>query len=133
MHAGIALPTPSKWRDRFGRVLMWILCVGAVGAFVSGIGVVRAAGPETIWVETWRACGYLVFAGMFALLAARPRAAAGVWELAFAHKFAMAVSALFLAGAAEAGTAGAVDAFLALALALAYVSTRGWLGWRVRS
>ena len=37
-------------------------------------------------VETWRLLGFGTFAGLFALLAYRPRYYAGVWELAIANK-----------------------------------------------
>jgi hypothetical protein len=123
--------TPA-WRDRVGRALMSVAAAGAVVAFVGSIGAVQAAGPETASVETWRLFGLLVFAGMFALLAARPRASAGLWELALFHKAAMAIASLFLAGAREAVSAGAVDAVLAILIAVAYVLTRGWMAWRRR-
>jgi ABC-type uncharacterized transport system YnjBCD permease subunit len=67
---------------------------------------------------------------MFVLLALRPRNSAGVWELAFFHKAAMAVSALFLSGAEGAALAGTIDAVLAAVIAVAYVLTRGWTAWK---
>jgi hypothetical protein len=73
--------------------------------------------------------GFLVFAGMFALLAIRPRSTPGVWELAFGHKAAMAVAAVILAGAHEATSAGPIDAFLALAILTSYLCMRGWESW----
>ena len=81
-------------------------------------------------METWRLFGFLIFAGMFVLLALRPRSSAGVWELAFFHKAAMAVSALFLSSAKEAALAGTIDAVLAILIAIAYILTRGWMAWK---
>lgn len=118
------------WQDRLGRGLMWLAALGALAAFVSGLASLSTAASETIWVETWRLFGFLVFTGMFALLALRPRRSAGIWELAFFHKAGMAVSALFLSGAKEAAPAGAIDGGLAILIVIAYVLTRGWMAWK---
>ncbi len=109
---------------------MALACVGALVAFAGGIEVAASAPPEFMWVETWRTTGFLVFAGMFALLAARPRLSAGVWELAFFHKAAMVGAAVFLGGAHGIAAAGAIDAILVSLLVLSYFLTRGWLSWR---
>jgi len=130
MNATTALETFPKWQDRLGRGLMWLAALGALFAFASGFASVNAATPETVWVETWRFFGYLVFTGMFVLLALRPRNSAGIWELAFLHKSAMAISALVLSGAKDAGVAGAVDGVLAILLLIAYICTRGWVAWK---
>ena len=123
---------PPRWHDRLGRGIMVLAALGALAAFYGSIATVRAAPPETVWVETWRMLGFVVFAGLFGLLAIRPRLSAGVWELAFFHKLGMAVSALVFTDASEAAVAGSIDAVLALLLAVAYVLTRGWTAWRVR-
>ena len=130
MNSTIVLETSPRWQDRLGCALMWLAALGALSAFASGFAAVNSATLETIWVETWRLFGYLVFAGMFVLLALRPRNLAGVWELAFFHKAAMAVSALFLSGAEGAAMAGTIDALLAILIALAYIFTRGWMAWK---
>ena len=119
-----------RWRDRLGSGLMWLAALGALTAFASAFAAVKSATAETIWVEIWRLFGFLVFAGMFVLLALRPRNSAGVWELAFFHKAAMAVSALFLSGAKGSAMAGTIDAVLAVLIAMAYVLTRGWTAWK---
>lgn len=130
MHSTMVLEIPARWQDRLGRGLMWLAALGALSAFASGIAAVKNAAPQAIWVETWRLFGFLVFSGMFVLLALRPRNSAGLWELAFFHKAAMAVSALFLSGAPRAAMAGTIDAVLALLIAMAYILTRGWRGWK---
>ena len=123
--------TVPAWRDRLGRGLMFLASIGAVGAFVLSVPVVRSASPETLWVQTWRMFGFLVFAGMFALVAIRPRTSAGVWELAFLHKLAMAVTALLASNARDAVMAGTVDAVLAIFIGAAYFCTRGWQSWQI--
>lgn len=130
MNSTMTLESVPRWQDRLGRGLMWLAALGALAAFASAWAVVNRATSETIWVETWRLFGFLVFTGMFVLLALRPRNAAGVWELAFFHKAAMAVSALFLADADGAALAGTIDAVLAIVILLAYILTRGWIAWK---
>lgn len=130
MNSTMVLDIAPRWQDRLGRGLMWLAALGALAAFASGFVAVKDATPETIWMETWRMFGFLVFTGMFVLLALRPRNSAGIWELAFFHKTAMAVSALFLSGAKEAAMAGTIDAVLAVIIAIAYILTRGWMAWK---
>jgi len=130
MNSTIGLEIFPYWQDRLGRGMMWLAALGAFTAFIAAGATVTSAAPETVWVETWRLFGFLVFTGMFILLALRPRNSAGIWELAFFHKMAMAISALFLSNADGAVVAGTVDAILALLITMAYILTRGWRAWR---
>jgi hypothetical protein len=130
MNSTMILGILPHWQDRLGRGLMWLAALGAFSAFVSAGATVNSAAAETVWVETWRLFGFLVFTGMFVLLALRPRNSAGIWELAFFHKMAMAISAIFLIGADGAVMGGTTDAILAVLIALAYILTRGWRAWR---
>jgi hypothetical protein len=120
------------WQDYLGESLMVLAALGAIFAFISSLESVRATSANTVWVETWRMFGFLVFAGLFAVLALRPRHSAGVWELVLFHKLAMIVTALSLSGAGEAGMSGIVDAVLVGFLIIAYLCARGWLSWRNR-
>ena len=125
-----ASPKPvSIWQNRLGSFLMWVAASGALLAFVSGISVVASTTSNVVWLETWRNFGFLMFAGMFALLALRPRLSPGIWELAFFHKATMAISALFLIDVNEAAEAGLIDGILAVMLLIAYLCMRGWRGW----
>ena len=130
MNSTMVLENSPHWQDRLGRGLMWLAALGAFTAFASAFAGIRSATPETVWVETWRLFGFLVFTGMFVLLALRPRKSAGVWELAFFHKAAMFVSAIFLANAEGAALAATIDAVLAVVIAVAYILTRGWMSWK---
>ena len=49
----------------------------------------------------WLSYGYLVFAGLFVLLALWSRRYPGVWELAILHKVAVTISAPTLIAGAE--------------------------------
>ncbi|WP_055610188.1 hypothetical protein [Streptomyces phaeochromogenes] len=85
---------------------------------------------EPVEVEAWRTITYAFFIGLFALLAARPRQAAGIWELALAGKTALVVFAVIVGDIPEARLAGMVDFALVVVVALACVLTRGWLAWQ---
>lgn len=123
---------PPKWLDVPGRGLMALASVGAIGAFVSGVSFVTHASAATRWVETWRMFGFLAFAGMFALMALRPRRSPGIWEIAFLHKLAMVISAHFIAETPESVLASRVDLALVAAIAVAYGLTQAWRGWSVK-
>jgi hypothetical protein len=68
-----ARAVPQKGRDRAAMVLMLLAAFGALSAFVGSVGTATAASPETVVVEAWRTYGFAVFAGLFVLLALRPR------------------------------------------------------------
>jgi hypothetical protein len=130
MNATLTFENVQRWQDRLGRGLMWFAALGAFSAFASAVPTVASAASDAIWVETWRMFGFLVFTGMFVLLAVRPRNSAGIWELAFFHKAAMAISALILSGAKDAAMAGTIDGVLAVLIVIAYFLTRGWTAWK---
>jgi hypothetical protein len=112
-----------------GRVLAGIAAAAALVAAAAAIVDVVGAGADTRIVETWRMIGLAVFAGLFALLAARPHALPYLWELVLASKLALTVAALGyqLAGSAT-GTATilAADGGLFVLLFAAYLCVRGW-------
>jgi len=83
-------------RDRVGRALLWLAALGAVVSAVSALSSVVAANDSTRGVEVWRMYGLAVFAGLFVLLALRPRQYRGVWELAIANKLALTVTGMAL-------------------------------------
>jgi hypothetical protein len=118
--------------ERIGRVLLWIAAAGAAVAAVSEISTVLGAGGTTKVVETWRLYGFVVFAGLFVLLALRPLAYRGVWELAVFSKLALTVTALAYAahgGISGTGSIIAWDGGLSVVLIAAYVCCRGWTAW----
>lgn len=126
------MTSPSSipiWQDRLGRSLMYLAALGALAAFGIAIVTLVPIHPDTVWLEIWQTFGLLMFAAMFTLLALRPRRSPGLWELAFFHKAALAVSAIFLRDIAGVLDTGIVDAILAMLLLVSYFSGRGWLGW----
>jgi len=129
--ATLGAPTGThRVRDRVARALLVLSALGAVLAIAGAVVAVADAGPATRMVETWRLLGFGVFAGMFVLLAYRPRMYAGIWELAILDKFALAVTA-FAYGSATDGavTAMVADGVITIMLLAAYVLSRGWTAW----
>lgn len=117
-------------------VLMLLAAFGALLSFIGAIDTVSSAGPDTQVVESWRMWGFLVFAGLFALLALHPRRYPGVWELVILHKTATATiaAALITSGASDALTVAVVDGTLTVVTIAAYFLSRGFAGWtRFRS
>ena len=120
----------GRTRHRTAQVLLVLAAFGATLAVASAAGAVADAGPDTRMVETWRLLGFGVFAGVFLLLAYRPRYYAGIWELSIANKCALSLFALsFGSDTVGAGTAMIADAAVALMLIAAYVLSRGWTAW----
>lgn len=113
----------ASWRDRLAATLLAVAALGALASWAGALSAVAAAGPDTQIVEAWRMLGFLVFAGLFALLAVRPRLVPGVWEVVILHKAGMAIFAATLIGrgVAGAGTIALVDGVLALMIVAAYV------------
>ncbi|WP_436344391.1 hypothetical protein [Natronorubrum sp. FCH18a] len=110
--------------------ILILAALSALSAFAVAVSAVRAAGPETIVVESWRMFGFLVFAGLFLLLAYRPRAYPGIWELVIFHKAAMAVFLVVIGSEAIDGTSVAIaDGVLAIALVVAYLLVEGYRNW----
>lgn len=116
-------------RTRTAQVLLWLGAVAAAASALFAIGDVMAAGGSTTVVETWRAYGFVVFAGLFALLALRPRGYRGVWELVIFNKVALTVTAVLYAihgGIAGTGMIIGWDGGLSVLLITGYVLSRGW-------
>lgn len=125
----VARPSPML-RDRIGRALLIVASVAALGAALVSVIALDAAPRDRLWVELWRATALPVFAGLFALLAWRPRQSPLVWELVFAHKAAMAALGSALPHIPEATDAAVVDLGLCVILISAWILTTGWMSWR---
>jgi hypothetical protein len=114
---------------RITRGLMALAALGALVATLSGIPTVLHASSGTIVVETWRLCGFALFAGLFTLLALNPTGHRGVWELVIANKLVLTALAIGYAihGHIDGTTDVLVwDGLLTVLLIAAYVSCRGW-------
>jgi hypothetical protein len=131
-----AIPAPAQLgaetrvRDRIAQALLLLAAIGAVFAVVGAIEAVANATPATRMVETWRMLGFGAFAGMFFLLAYRPRMYAGIWELAILNKLGLTVFAFAYGSQVDgAGTALVADGAITVMLLAAYGLSRGWRAW----
>ncbi|MFC4566076.1 hypothetical protein ACFO4E_29830 [Nocardiopsis mangrovi] len=116
-------------RDLAGRVLVGVAALGAASAAADALWSLGGVDDAVKIVSAWRAYGLLVFGMLFALLAARPRAYRGVWEIVIFHKLAMTATAVVYQmrdGVADAGTVVIVDGVLTVVLMAGYVLCRGW-------
>jgi hypothetical protein len=123
----------APWADRTGRTLLAIDAVATLGAFAQGIPRIVDAADEHVLTEAWRTLAYLVFAGMWALLAMAPRRQRGMWELILLHKVAFTVIAIVLIDVPEGVQSVIIDGFVSVTTAIAYFLCRGWYTWRPRT
>lgn len=122
--AGPALPAR---RLLIVRILLGLATLGAIGAALTQVPVVLDAGGATKVVETWRLYGFVVFAGLFALLLLRPVGNLTVWLLAIGDKVALTLTAFGYqahGGIAGTGTIITWDGGLAVVLIAAFVLSR---------
>lgn len=128
--ASVPLDVPTRAADRIGRTLLVLCSAATLVALVQGITIVLAAPADQIVVETWRTLGYVVFAGMWALLAVWPRSLPGVWELLLFHKIVVTILYFSYGDALFARTAAFIDLSVSVLTVAALVLCRGWLSWR---
>jgi hypothetical protein len=120
---------PRSARINAARLLLAVAALGAAAAAIGDISTVQAAGEQTLMVETWRLCGFVLCAGLFAVLAIRPTAHRGVWEMVIVNKLALSIAAAcFIAHGGITGAASALtwDGLLAALLISGYLLVRGW-------
>ncbi|WP_420119437.1 hypothetical protein [Micromonospora sp.] len=98
-----ATTAPARWQDRTGRILMALTAAVTLVPFVDGISRINAATGDQVLMEFWRTFAYIVFAGMWALLAVAPRQQRGMWELLLFHKIAVSIQAAFVIDVPNAG------------------------------
>ena len=122
----------SPTRDWMATILMLVAALGALYALITSIGVAAASGPDTQQVEWWRVFGFLMFTGLFVLLAFWPRRYPGLWELLILDKAALTVveAVLIKNNAADAVTTAEADGILTVILLAAYLLSRGYRSWR---
>lgn len=120
----------SSGKRRLATAILILAALGAVVSFIVTASSIRVAGPETFVVESWQLFGFLVFAGIYLLLAYRPGQYPGIWELVIFHKAAVAVFLLGVGSDAVGATSVAVvDGVLAIALVAAYLLVGGYRNW----
>jgi hypothetical protein len=111
-------------RIRIAQALLVLAALSALAAALSDVATVVRAPAATAVVETWRLCGFVMFTGLFALLAAKPIGYRGLWELAIANKLMLtAIAVGYSVHGRIPGTAAVIgwDGTLSALLIAAYV------------
>lgn len=121
---------PAPWADRIGRTLLALCALSTLVAFADGITRIANAPAEYVLTEFWRTTAYLVFAGLWAFLAAAPRTQRGMWELLLLHKVLVTVHAIAYIDLPYAVRTAWIDGAVVVATAVAFVLCRGWYTWR---
>lgn len=106
-------------------LILGVLALAAVASAVLAVPGVVAAGPAAQGAEVWRMIGYLMFAGVFAVLARDGRRQRALWGITIAAKAALPVAALtFARGAHDASAFLVVDGLVAALLVVAFLLQR---------
>ncbi len=119
-------------RNRIATALMILAILAALYAAVTAVGVALSTGPDTKQVEWWRAVGFMMFTGVFILLALNPRKYPGLWELTIVNKLLLTVIevSLITENAANAQFSAMADGVLTVILVVAYVLSQGYRSWK---
>ncbi|MDR7276286.1 hypothetical protein [Catenuloplanes atrovinosus] len=126
----IAAHAPSRTADRIGRTLLALCAAATMVAFANGITRVASAPDDYLLTEFWRTVAYLVFTGLWVLLAWAPRAQRGVWELILLHKGVVTVQALLFLHLPGAVLTAWIDGTVTAVTVAALILCRGWQSWR---
>ncbi|MET8160409.1 hypothetical protein ABZT47_28960 [Sphaerisporangium sp. NPDC005289] len=121
---------PSPWADRIGRTLMAVDAAATLVAFAGGILIMTSVSDDRVITEAWRTLAYVVFAGLWIVLAVAPRRQWGLWELLLFHKGAITVYCFVMWDKPDAAQTAIIDLFVLVTTAVAYVLCRGWTSWR---
>ena len=108
-------------RRATGSTLLIVSALGTAGFAGWSMAQLQQTSPESFLSEAWHAFGLIVFAGLFALVAWRPRAYPGLMELTILHSIGMFVLAFTTQDAAGATATMILHGLLTLALLISYV------------
>ncbi|MEU8201827.1 hypothetical protein [Streptosporangium sp. NPDC049046] len=121
---------PSPLADRIGRTLMAVNAAATLVPFANGIFLMNSFSDDRLVTEAWRTFAYIVFAGLWAILAVAPRRQWGLWELLLFQKGAITVYCFVMWDKPDAMQTAFIDLFVVTTTAVAYVLCRGWISWR---
>lgn len=122
--------SPAPWADRIGRGLMALDAVATLVAFAGGLAIMAEVSDDRALTEAWRTSAYIVFAGLWALLAIAPRRQWGLWEMLLLQKGAITAYAFVMSDLPDAQSTAVIDLILTVTTLAAYVLCRGWQAWR---
>jgi hypothetical protein len=130
--AGVAatVARPAPLADRIGRGLMALNAVATLIPFAGGFLIMASVSDDRVITEAWRTFAYLVFAGLWAILAVAPRRQWGLWELLLFQKGAITVYSFAMWHLPDAPSTAIIDLAVTTTTLVAYVLCRGWQAWR---
>lgn len=119
------METTSSKQIRVAQGILWALAVLAILAGVASISDLSEATAETKVVETWRMLGFFAFAGIFGILAQKPKLSRGLWSVVILNKLALTVAGLIYLGNYRGATDLVVfDGTITILLIVAYALSR---------
>lgn len=128
---GHATQAPNPRHDRISRLLLGLAAAGALVAMIGAAEAVGDADTALTVTAVHDLLGFPVFAGLFALLAWRPRHYPGVWEIVIVQKALISIALFGWYRDADGAMMTAwSDAILTVGLIAAYVLSQGWRGWQ---
>jgi hypothetical protein len=128
--AAATVSRPAPWADRIGRAVMALNAVATLVAFAGGIMIMISVSDDRVITEAWRTFAYIVFAGLWAILAVAPRRQWGLWELLLLQKGAITVYSFVMWHMPDAPSTALIDLTVTVTTLAAYVLCRGWQAWR---
>lgn len=130
---GTASSVPSPRHQRIAQGLLVVAALGALASIASASSAIGKADDALTITAVHDLLGFPVYAALFLLLAWKPRALPGLWEILILQKAAMSVLALTAYRDADgAMRTGVVDGILTLVLIAAYLLSRGYAAWGSR-
>ncbi|CAN0405029.1 unnamed protein product, partial [Phaeothamnion confervicola] len=123
----------SPRHQRIAQGLLVVAALGALASIASASSAIGKADDALTITAVHDLLGFPVYAALFLLLAWKPRALPGLWEILILQKAAMSVLALTAYRDADgAMRTGVVDGILTLVLIAAYLLSRGYAAWGSR-
>lgn len=126
-------PTHSVRNQRIAQVLLVLAALGALASLTSASSAVGKADDALTITAVHDLLGFPVYAALFLLLAWKPRALPGLWEILILQKAAMSILAFTIYRDADGAIlTGTIDGVLTLMLIAAYLLSRGYAAWGSR-
>ena len=124
---------PSFPHQRIAQGLLVLAALGALASLTSASTALDKAGDALKITALHDLLGFPVYAVLFLLLAWKPRALPGLWELLILQKAVMSILAFTVYRDADGAAVSAiVDGILTLVLIAAYILSRGYTAWESR-
>jgi len=129
-HSTTAIEPPFP-RQRIAQVLLILAAIGAMASLTGASNAIGTADNALKITAVHDFLSFPVYGALFLLLAWKPRALPGLWEILIAQKAILSILAFTIYRDADGATVTAVsDGILALVLTVAYILSGGYTAWR---